>query len=56
LTIDWILLLSVSAIAIAGIFAGMALGKKIPGKSLQKGFGWFVLITGGYILIKELLL
>lgn len=56
LTIDWILLLSVSAIAIAGIFAGMALGEKIPGKSLQKGFGWFVLITGGYILIKELLL
>ena len=55
MTIDWMLLLSISAISIAGIFAGMALGKKIQGKSLQKGFGWFVLITGGYILIRELL-
>ncbi|HEY9177012.1 MAG TPA: sulfite exporter TauE/SafE family protein [Flavipsychrobacter sp.] len=53
--IDWVLLLSVSGLAVAGIFAGMRLGKNIPGKSLQKGFGWFVLITGVYILIKELL-
>lgn len=53
--IDWALLLSISAVAVAGIFGGMALGKKIPGKNLQKGFGWFVLITGIYILIKELL-
>lgn len=55
LHIDWVLLLSVSTIAVVGIFAGMALGKSIPGKSLQKGFGWFVLITGIYILIRELL-
>lgn len=53
--IDWVLLLSISVVAVAGIFGGMALGKKIPGKNLQKGFGWFVLITGIYILIKELL-
>lgn len=53
--IDWVLLLSVSGIAVSGIFAGMALGKRIPGGNLQKGFGWFVLITGSYILIKELL-
>lgn len=55
LTIDWALLLSVSVLAIGGIFIGMRLGKNIPGKNLQKGFGWFVLITGVYILIKELL-
>lgn len=55
LTIDWVLLLSVSVLAVVGIFVGMQLGKNISGKSLQKGFGWFVLITGVYILIKELL-
>ncbi len=55
-TIDWIFLAKVSAIAIAGIFIGGAMGKKIPGNKLRKGFGWFVLVMGIYIIIKETLL
>jgi uncharacterized membrane protein YfcA len=51
---DWTLLLSVTALAIAGIFAGNALSKKISADSLKKGFGWFVLVMGIYIIIKEL--
>lgn len=55
-TMDWILLLPVTGLAIAGIFLGNALSKKIPADSLKKGFGWFVLVMGIYIIIKELFL
>lgn len=54
-TMDWRLLLILSAIAIAGIFAGISLGRKIPGAKLRKGFGWFVLLMGIYILAREIL-
>ncbi len=51
---DWALLLSVTAIAIAGIFAGNGLSRRFNGSTLKKGFGWFVLVMGIYILWKEL--
>ncbi|MEY2647440.1 MAG: hypothetical protein RL282_153 [Bacteroidota bacterium] len=53
---DWSLLLSITALAIVGIFMGNSLSKKISAESLKKGFGWFVLIMGIYIIIKELFL
>jgi uncharacterized membrane protein YfcA len=53
---DWNLLLTVSAIAIAGIFLGNYLSLKIDGAKLKKGFGWFVLVMGLYIIAKELFL
>lgn len=54
--IDWRFLTIIAAIAIGGIFIGGYIGKSIPGEKLKKGFGWFVLVMGGYIIIKELLL
>ncbi len=54
--IDWKLLLSVCALAVVGIFIGNRLSRNIDGSSLKKGFGWFVLMMGIYILIKELVL
>ena len=51
---DWSLLLSVTAIAIVGIFVGNALSRKIDGAALKKGFGWFVLVLGTYVFLKEL--
>lgn len=51
---DWSLLGSVTLLAIIGIFIGNALGKKISPEGLKKGFGWFVLIMGIYIILKEL--
>jgi len=51
---DWKLLLTVTGLAIVGIFIGDFLSKKIHGNKLKKGFGWFVLIMGIYIIIKEL--
>ncbi|HEY1031623.1 MAG TPA: sulfite exporter TauE/SafE family protein [Flavipsychrobacter sp.] len=54
--IDWAFLLLIAAVAIAGIIIGTWLSRKIAGTKLKKGFGWFVLTMGTYILIKELLL
>lgn len=51
---DWKLLLSVTALAITGIIIGTQLAKKINNASLKKGFGWFVLAMGIYIITKEL--
>lgn len=54
--INWRFLLIITAIAIAGILLGGVLSKKIKGEKLKKGFGWFVLIMGTYIIVKELFL
>jgi uncharacterized membrane protein YfcA len=53
---DWKILGMVTAFAIGGIFIGNALSKKIDGNKLKKGFGWFVLVMGVYIIINELFL
>ena len=53
---DWVFLIKVTTIAIAGIFIGTYLGKKISGQGLKKGFGWFVLVMGIYILTREILI
>ena len=55
-TINWPFLLIITAIAVAGIFTGSILGKKIPGEKLKKSFGWFVLVIGLYIIIREIFL
>lgn len=52
--IDWTFLLTVTGLAIGGFFLGNVLNRKINASSLKKGFGWFVLVMGVYILIKEL--
>jgi len=51
--IDWVLLGFVTAMAVGGIIVGNQLSKKIDGNKLKKGFGWFVLVMGIYILVKE---
>jgi uncharacterized membrane protein YfcA len=51
---DWTLLSVVTALAVVGIFIGNQLSKKVDGAALKKGFGWFVLVMGIYIIIKEL--
>lgn len=53
-TMDWPLLLTVTGLAIVGIFIGNYLSTKIDSNKLKKGFGWFVLMMGAYIIIKEI--
>lgn len=54
--IDWFFLFKITAIAIAGIFIGGLLGKRFSGDRLRIGFGWFVLVMGIYILLRETVL
>lgn len=54
--IDWSLLIKFSLLAVAGIFMGIFLSRKISGEKLKTGFGWFVLMMGCYILAKEIIL
>lgn len=53
--IEWGFLLLFTSISVVGIFLGLYLNKFIDGKKLKKGFGWFVLIMGVYIVLKEIL-
>jgi uncharacterized protein len=55
-SIDWFFLLKITAIAVIGILIGGTVGKKLQGDKLKKGFGWFVLAMGIYILMKEIFL
>ncbi len=54
--INWTFLLTITALAIAGILAGSYISTKIDGKKLKPAFGWFVLLMGIYIIIKEMCL
>ncbi|MDZ4711949.1 MAG: sulfite exporter TauE/SafE family protein [bacterium] len=54
--IDWTLIGTVTAFAVVGIFIGSALSKTIDGAKLKPAFGWFVLVMGIYIIIKETIL
>ena len=54
LEIDWIFLLIFTGISVLGIFVGDYLNKFINGEKLKKGFGWFVLVMGVYIIWMEM--
>ena len=56
LDIDWQFLLSFTAFSVGGIFLGIKMNKRIDGSKLKTIFGWFVLVMGIYIIIKELFL
>jgi uncharacterized membrane protein YfcA len=54
--INWQIILTVTAFAVIGIFIGSFLSKKVDGAKLKPAFGWFVLVMGIYIIIKETIL
>jgi uncharacterized membrane protein YfcA len=54
--INWVLILTITAIAVTGIFMGGYFNQKVDGARLRKGFGWFVLVMGIYIIVKEIFL
>jgi len=53
---QWPLILIVTTIAIIGILIGSYLSSFIDSKKLKPAFGWFVLLMGIYILIREILI
>ncbi|MGK7394935.1 MAG: sulfite exporter TauE/SafE family protein [Candidatus Cyclobacteriaceae bacterium M3_2C_046] len=54
--IDWSFLLTFSGLSIVGIILGGYLSNFISEANLKKGFGYFVLLMGLFIFIKELIL
>lgn len=54
--IDYALLVRISSFAILGVMGGIYLSRKICPSKLKPIFGWFVLLTGIFILIKEIFL
>ena len=54
LEIDWIFLLTFSAISVVGIFIGMYLTKYTNESQLKKIFAYFVLVMAAIILLKEM--
>jgi uncharacterized protein len=55
MSIDWIFLLLITALAVSGIFFGNFISRFISHVRLRRAFGWFVLLSGVYILTRELL-
>jgi uncharacterized membrane protein YfcA len=51
---DWTLLFTVTSLAVVGIFLGHSLSHKVDGPKLKRGFGWFVLVMGVYIIVQQL--
>jgi len=55
-TIIWQQLLPITLLSISGLLFGQYLNNKIDGNLLKRGFGWFILAMGIFILVKELVL
>jgi uncharacterized protein len=54
--INWRFLCLVTGLAITGIFTGSRYTRQLPTGTLRTSFGWFALITGTLILIREVVL
>jgi hypothetical protein len=50
---DWVLLLSFTVLAVGGIFLGNRWSHRFDNNKLKKAFGWFVLVMGIYIILRE---
>jgi len=56
IALDWYFLTKFAILTIAGILAGGYLSKNIDSDQLKPVFGWFVLVVGCWVIIKELML
>ncbi|WP_193211092.1 sulfite exporter TauE/SafE family protein [Luteolibacter marinus] len=51
---DWTLAATFSILAVSGSLAGNALASRLPVRHLRRGFGVMVLLTGGWVLWRNL--
>jgi uncharacterized membrane protein YfcA len=51
--LDWGLVTAVTVAAVLGSVVGGRLAGRIPENALRKGFGWFVLVMGGFVLAQQ---
>ena len=52
LELDWQTLMVVTGLGIAGSYAGAKIAKRMPQQTLKKGFGYFLIVMGIYILAR----
>jgi uncharacterized membrane protein YfcA len=52
-TMDWQFLLTITSLAVVGILIGNFISRRIAALYLRKAFGWFTLVVGAWILLKE---
>jgi uncharacterized membrane protein YfcA len=52
-SIDWPFLLMFTGSSVIGIFVGSWLAHYVHGERLKKAFGWFVLVMGIYMILRE---
>ncbi len=52
-SINWKVLFLITAICMVGVFIGSLLSNKVSSHKLKPAFGWFTLIVGIFILLKE---
>ncbi|MCC2591257.1 sulfite exporter TauE/SafE family protein [Chryseobacterium sp. MFBS3-17] len=53
--VNWVFLLSFTALSVIGILIGVRISRKIAGRKLRPVFGWFVLSMAIFIILNELL-
>lgn len=51
---EWHLLLYFTAFSVVGMFLGIYATRFISPKNLKRGFGWFVLVMGIFIILREI--
>ena len=54
LALDWRTLLVVTALGVAGSYAGAKIAYRMPQQKLKRGFGYFLIVMGIYILARSL--
>lgn len=53
LELDWKILLIITALGITGSIAGSTLARRMPQDKLKRGFGYFLIAMGIYILLRS---
>lgn len=51
--IDWPVTGAITAAAVLGSLVGAQLVTRIPAETLRRGFGWFVLAMGAFVLVQQ---
>lgn len=52
--VDWSIFAPFTGVALIGVLFGTLLNRRIPGERLKPAFGWFVLILGIGLIIKQI--
>ncbi|MDO8144001.1 MULTISPECIES: sulfite exporter TauE/SafE family protein [unclassified Isoptericola] len=53
-SLDWGLVAAVTVAAVVGSLVGARLSSRVPEAALRRGFGYFVLVMGVFVLVQEL--